>query len=151
MDPADLFALSPLDGRYASRTAPLRPYLSESALIRYRTLVEIQWLRQLAAEPAIDGLAPLDDGVDAFLQQILDDFDGNDAQRVKSIEAEINHDVKAVEYFLREKLAEIPGNSPDLSAYLHFACTSEDINNLAYGLMLRDAREGGAVCLNSTP
>ena len=141
MDPADHFALSPLDGRYASRTAPLRPYLSESALIRYRTLVEIQWLRQLAAEPAIDGLAPLDDGVDAFLQQIVDDFDGNDAQRVKSIEAEINHDVKAVEYFLREKLAEIPGDSPDLSAYLHFACTSEDINNLAYGLMLRDARE----------
>lgn len=141
MDPADLFALSPLDGRYASRTAPLRPYLSESALIRYRSLVEIHWLRHLAAEPAIDGLAPLDDGVDASLQQIVDDFDGNDAQRVKSIEAEINHDVKAVEYFLREKLAGIPGASPDLSAYLHFACTSEDINNLAYGLMLRDARE----------
>ena len=141
MDPADLFALSPLDGRYASRTAPLRPYLSESALIRYRTLVEIQWLRRLAAEPAIDGLAPLGDGADASLQRILDDFDGSDAQRVKSIEAEINHDVKAVEYFLREKLAEIPGDSPGLSAYLHFACTSEDINNLAYGLMLRDARE----------
>ena len=141
MGPADLFALSPLDGRYASRTAPLRPYLSESALIRYRTLVEIQWLRHLAAEPAIDGLAPLGDSVDTSLQHLLEDFDGSDAQRVKSIEAEINHDVKAVEYFLREKLTEIPGNSPDLSAYLHFACTSEDINNLAYGLMLRDARK----------
>ncbi|MYJ96219.1 MAG: adenylosuccinate lyase [Proteobacteria bacterium] len=141
MDPADLLALSPLDGRYASRTAPLRPYLSESALIRYRTRVEIQWLRHLAAEPAIDGLAPLEDRVDAALQRILEDFDGSDAQRVKSIEAEINHDVKAVEYFLRGKLAEIPGTSPDLSAYLHFACTSEDINNLAYGLMLRDARK----------
>ena len=141
MDPAELLALSPLDGRYAARTAPLRPYLSESALIRYRALVEIQWLRHLAAEPAIAGLAPLDDGVDACLQQIVEDFDENDAQRVKSIEAEINHDVKAVEYFLREKLAEIPGDSPGLSAYLHFACTSEDINNLAYGLMLRDVRE----------
>ena len=104
-------------------------------------MVEIQWLRHLSAEPAIDGLAPLEDRVDAALQRILEDFDGSDAQRVKSIEAEINHDVKAVEYFLRGKLAEIPGNSPGLSAYLHFACTSEDINNLAYGLMLRDARK----------
>ena len=141
VDPADLLALSPLDGRYASKVAPLRPYLSESALIRYRTLVEIQWLRRLAAEPAIDGLAPLGDRADAALERILEEFDREDAQRVKLIEAEINHDVKAVEYFLREKLAEIPGNSPGLSAYLHFACTSEDINNLAYGLMLRDARE----------
>ncbi len=141
VDPADLFALSPLDGRYASKTAPLRPYLSEFALIRYRTLVEIQWLRHLAAEPAIDGLAPLGAAVNASLEQILENFDRDDAQRVKSIEAEINHDVKAVEYFLREKLAEIPGDATGLSAYLHFACTSEDINNLAYGLMLRDARE----------
>ena len=141
VDPADLFALSPLDGRYASKTAPLRPYLSESALIRYRTLVEIQWLRHLAAEPAIDGLAPLGDDVDASLEQLLENFDRNDAQRVKLIEAEINHDVKAVEYFLREKLEEIPGDATGLSAYVHFACTSEDINNLAYGLMLRDARE----------
>ena len=119
----------------------MRPYLSESALIRYRTLVEIQWLRHLAAEPAIDGLAPLEYGVDAALQQILEDFDESDAQRVKSIEAEINHDVKAVEYFLRERLAENPGNPAELSAYLHFACTSEDINNIAYGLMLHDARK----------
>ncbi len=141
MDPADLFALSPLDGRYASRTAPLRPYLSESALIRYRTLVEIQWLRHLAAEPAIDGLAPLEEAVDASLHEILEDFDGSDAQRVKAIEADINHDVKAVEYFLRERLAEIPGASQATGAYLHFACTSEDINNLAYALMLGDARK----------
>ena len=139
--PADLFALSPLDGRYASKTALLRPYLSESALIRYRTLVEIQWLRHLAADPAIDGLGPLGDDVDASLEQILENFGQDDAQRVKSIEAEINHDVKAVEYFLREKLAELPGNATGLSAYLHFACTSEDINNLAYGLMLRDSRD----------
>ena len=141
VDPADLFALSPLDGRYASKTAPLRPYLSEFALIRYRTLVEIQWLRHLAAEPAIDGLAPLGADVNASLEQILENFDREDARRVKSIEAEINHDVKAVEYFLREKLAELPGNATGLSAYLHFACTSEDINNLAYGLMLRDSRD----------
>lgn len=141
VDPAYLFALSPLDGRYASKTAPLRPYLSESALIRYRTLVEIQWLRHLAAEPAIDGLAPLGADVNASLEQILENFDREDARRVKSIEAEINHDVKAVEYFLREKLAELPGNATGLSAYLHFACTSEDINNLAYGLMLRDSRD----------
>ena len=141
VDPADLLALSPLDGRYASKTAPLRPYLSESALIRYRTRVEIQWLRRLAAEPAIDGLARLGDRVDAALERILEDFDRDDAQRVKSIEAEINHDVKAVEYFLREKLDELPGRATDPGAYLHFACTSEDINNLAYGLMLRDARD----------
>ena len=139
--PADLLALSPLDGRYASKTAPLRPHLSEFALIRYRTLVEIQWLRHLAAEPAINGLAPLGDRTDSALQRILEDINGSDAQRVKSIEAEINHDVKAVEYFIRERLAELPGGATGLSAYLHFACTSEDINNLAYGLMLRDARD----------
>ena len=147
MDPADLFALSPLDGRYASKTAPLRPYLSESALIRYRTLVEIQWLRHLAAEPAIDGLAPLGKGADTLLERILNDFGLDDARRIKSIEAEINHDVKAIEYFLREKIEGFSGNGRELGnargliAYIHFACTSEDISNLAYGLMLRDARE----------
>ena len=84
---------------------------------------------------------PLGDDVDASLEQILENFGPDDAQRIKSIEAEINHDVKAVEYFLRERLEEIPSDSTGLNAYLHFACTSEDINNLAYGLMLRDARE----------
>ena len=141
VDPADLISLSPLDGRYASKTAPLRQYLSESALIRYRILVEIRWLRHLAAEPAIDDLNPLDRAVEASLEQMLEHFDLDDARRVKAIEAEINHDVKAVEYFLRERLAATPGNTDNARAFLHFGCTSEDINNLAYGLMLRDARE----------
>ena len=141
VDPAGLTALSPLDGRYASRTAPLRPYLSESALFRYRVLVEVRWLQHLAEHAAIEGLEPLDGQVGEFLERLVERFDLEDARRIKVIEAKVNHDVKAVEYFLREKLAEIPGISPDPSAFLHFACTSEDINNLAYGLMLRDARE----------
>lgn len=141
VDPADLIALSPLDGRYASRTAPLRQFLSESALIRYRTLVEIRWLRHLAAQPAIDGLEPLNRVVVESLEQLLKRFDLDDAKRVKAIEAEINHDVKAVEYFLRERLTAMPGDTDNMIAFLHFACTSEDINNIAYGLMLRDARE----------
>ena len=141
VDPANLTALSPLDGRYASKAAPLRDYLSESALIRYRTLVEVRWVQHLASEAAVDGLAPLDSAVNESLERLVERFGIDEARRVKEIEATINHDVKAVEYFLREKLAQVPECSPDLNAYLHFACTSEDINNLAYGLMLRDARE----------
>ena len=141
VDPANLTALSPLDGRYASKAAPLRNFLSESALIRYRTTIEVRWLQHLAAETTVDGLAPLDTAVNDALERLVERFDIDDARRVKEIEATINHDVKAVEYFLREELARVSDSSPELSAYLHFACTSEDINNLAYGLMLRDARE----------
>ena len=131
VDPVGLTALSPLDGRYASKVAPLRDYLSESALIRYRTLVEVRWLQHLSTEPAIKELKPLAAPVKDALNDLVDDFDLDDAHRVKALEAETNHDVKAVEYFLREKLAGVPDSSPELASFLHFACTSEDINNLA--------------------
>jgi len=141
VDPAGLTALSPLDGRYASKVAPLRDYLSESALIRYRTLVEVRWLQHLADEAAIEELKSLEAPVKDVLNELIDGFDLEDARRVKTLEAQTNHDVKAVEYFLREKLSGVSGSPPGLEAFLHFACTSEDINNLSYALMLRDARQ----------
>ena len=141
VDPAGLTALSPLDGRYASKVAPLRDYLSESALIRYRTLVEVRWLQHLADEASIEELASLDAPVKDVLNDLVDNFNLEDARRVKALEAETNHDVKAVEYFLRERLSGVTGSSPRLESFLHFACTSEDINNLSYALMLRDARQ----------
>ncbi len=140
VDHSTLTALSPLDGRYATRAAALRPYLSEFALIRYRTLVEVRWLQLLAEEPSISGLDPLAPPVKDVLNALVDDFGMEDARRVKALEATTNHDVKAVEYFLREKLEGISGSAPNIVAFLHFACTSEDINNLSYALMLRDAR-----------
>jgi adenylosuccinate lyase len=142
VDPLALTALSPLDGRYAARVTPLRVFLSEFALIRYRLLVEIRWLQHLADEPAISGLPPLETPVKDVLNSLVDDFDTDDARRVKELERETNHDVKAVEYFLRHKLDGMSAGNPDrLAAYVHFACTSEDINNLAYALMIRDASQ----------
>jgi len=141
VDPAGLTALSPLDGRYATKCAPLREYLSEYALIRYRTLIEIRWLQHLADEPAVEELQPLDGPVKDVLNALADGFDLEAARRVKALEATTNHDVKAVEYFLREKLTGVSSSSAGLEAFLHFACTSEDINNLSYSLMLRDARQ----------
>ena len=140
MDPSPLTALSPLDGRYAAKTAPLRDYLSEYALIRYRTLVELRWLQFLADEPDIAELPPLDRAVVDVINRLADGFGIEDAERVKTLERTTNHDVKAVEYLLREKLEGIPTATGSLEPFLHFACTSEDINNLAYALMLRDAR-----------
>jgi adenylosuccinate lyase len=136
-----LTALSPLDGRYAGKAAPLREYLSEYALIRYRVLVEVRWLQHLADEPSLDDIRPLEPPVKDVLNGVVDSFGVDDAQRVKSLESTTNHDVKAVEYFLREKLVGVSGSPGNLSAFLHFACTSEDINNIAYALMLRDARQ----------
>ncbi|HEX5046560.1 MAG TPA: adenylosuccinate lyase, partial [Gammaproteobacteria bacterium] len=141
MDPTTLTALSPLDGRYARKAAPLRQYLSEYALIRYRVLIEVRWLQHLADEPGISDLAPLDSPVKDVLNHIVDTFSIDDAKHVKAFEAVTNHDVKAVEYFLREKLEGVSGTSGNLIAFLHFASTSEDINNLSYALMLRDARQ----------
>ena len=141
MDPTTLTALSPLDGRYAAKTGPLREYLSEYALIRYRTLVEVRWLQHLAAEQSIVELEPLQPEVDDALNALVDGFSRDDASRIKALEAATNHDVKAVEYFLREKLGELPSVRENVQAFIHFACTSEDINNVAYALMLRDARE----------
>jgi adenylosuccinate lyase len=136
-----LTALSPLDGRYADKAAPLRDYLSEYALIRYRVLVEVRWLQHLADEPSIPELPALESPVKDLLNRIVDHFGVEDARRVKALEKTTNHDVKAVEYFLREKLDGVSSHGNSLIAFLHFACTSEDINNLAYAQMLRDARQ----------
>jgi len=139
-DLSPLTALSPLDGRYAEKTAALRPFASEWGLIRYRLRIEIAWLQALAAEPGIRELAPLPAPAQAALQRIADEFGEADARRVKEIERTTNHDVKAVEYFLRERIAAVP-ELAGASEFVHFACTSEDVNNLSYALMLRDLRD----------
>jgi adenylosuccinate lyase len=133
-----LTALCPLDGRYGAKVSALRDYFSEYGLIRYRVRVELAWLRHLAAEPGITELPALSPAAEAALERIETEFDPAAAERVKAIEAITNHDVKAVEYFIKERLAELGGLAGH-SEFVHFACTSEDINNLAYGLMLRDA------------
>jgi len=140
VDLSPLTALSPLDGRYARKTASLREYLSEYALIRYRTLVEVRWLQFLADEGGVEELPPLERPVNDLLNKLVDGFGIEDAQQVKTLEATTNHDVKAVEYFLRAKLDGVSSSATRLEPFLHFACTSEDINNISYALMLRDAR-----------
>jgi adenylosuccinate lyase len=141
MELTALTALSPLDGRYGSKTASLREFFSEYALIRARVIVEIEWLKALAAEPAIAEVPAFSAAAIGLLDGIADTFSVADAERVKAIEATINHDVKAVEYFLKEKTQ---GNAElaAVSEFIHFACTSEDINNLSHGLMLKGARDG---------
>lgn len=136
-----LTALSPMDGRYAAASDPLRPYFSEFGLIRYRVLVEVRWLEFLAQCPGIIECPTLSKDHIALFERLTGAFTEADAQRVKAIEATTNHDVKAVEYFIRELLHEIDGDSGELARFVHFACTSEDINNLSYALALRDARE----------
>ena len=139
MDLTGLTAISPIDGRYGSKCVDLRPIFSEYGLIRHRVLVEVRWLQMLSANPDITEIPPFNEVANAVLNFIVDDFKEDDAQRVKNIERTTNHDVKAVEYFLKEK---IEGNS-DLEAvseFIHFACTSEDINNLSHALMLNEAR-----------
>jgi adenylosuccinate lyase len=133
--------LSPIDGRYADKVEPLRAILSEYGLTRYRVLVEVRWLQTLAREPAIAEVPPLSPAAQAVLEDIVAGFSVDDAERVKGIEKTTNHDVKAVEYFLKEKIA---GNDElmAVSEFIHFACTSEDINNLSYGLMVKEARDG---------
>ena len=135
-----LTALSPLDGRYQSKVAPLRALFSEWALIRYRVQVEIEWLKALAAEPTLPEVPPFSATTIATLDALVAHFSEADGERVKAIEATTNHDVKAVEYFLKEKLA---GNAEILKVaeFIHFACTSEDINNLCHALMLKGARD----------
>jgi adenylosuccinate lyase len=139
MDLTALNALSPVDGRYASKVDDLRPIFSEYGLIRHRILVEIRWLQALAEAPEIAEVPPLSEHAKHLLDGIFDGFSEEDAQRVKNIESSTNHDVKAVEYFLKERIA---GNAEleAVAEFIHFACTSEDINNLAYALMLREAR-----------
>ena len=139
MKGAGLRALSPVDGRYSDKVNSLRDICSEYGLIRFRVLVEIRWLQCLADEADIPELAPLSSVMKDVLNHIVDDFSLDDAERVKKIEATTNHDVKAVEYFIREKLGDGP-ETQALKDFLHFGCTSEDINNLSYALMLRSAR-----------
>jgi adenylosuccinate lyase len=139
MEFSQLTALSPVDGRYASKTESLRPVFSEFGLIHHRVLVEVRWLQALAAHDGIPEVPALSTHAERVLNDLVDKFSEQDAQRVKNIERTTNHDVKAVEYFLKEK---VEGND-ELAAvceFFHFACTSEDINNLAYALMLRAAR-----------
>jgi adenylosuccinate lyase len=134
-----LTAISPIDGRYANKVDALRPIFSEYGLIRYRVEVEVRWLQTLAAEAKIVEVPALSADAIAVLNGIVNNFSEADAQAVKDIEKTTNHDVKAVEYFLKEK---IKGNAElhAVNEFIHFACTSEDINNLSYALMLKEGR-----------
>ncbi len=135
-----LMDLSPIDGRYASKVDPLRPILSEYGLIRYRVLVEVRWLIALSNAPEIKEVPPFSPGALQVLERIVSGFSAADAERVKEIERTTNHDVKAVEYFLKEKIAG-EKELEAVSEFIHFACTSEDINNLSYALMVLEARD----------
>ena len=140
MDLSSLTAVSPVDGRYGAKTAVLRPIFSEYGLIRHRVMVEVRWLQALATEPGIAEIPAFSPEARAVLDAIVRDFDERDAQAVKAIERETNHDVNAVEYFLKDKIA----GHAELEAvgeFIHFACTSEDINNLSHALMLKEGRD----------
>jgi len=135
-----LSALSPLDGRYAAATAPLRPIFSEYGLMKARVRVELEWLKALAAEPKIGEVAPFSATTLAEIDSVINGFSLSNAAEVKAIEATTNHDVKAIEYWLKQRFAA----NAEISAvneFIHFACTSEDINNLSHALMLRQARD----------
>jgi len=135
-----LTALSPLDGRYASKVGALRPIFSEYGLIKARVTVEVRWLQMLAANEQISEVPAFSADANALLDNIIAQFSEAGAQRVKDIEATTNHDVKAVEYFLKESVAD-NNELSSISEFFHFACTSEDINNLSYALMLKEARD----------
>ena len=135
-----LTALSPLDGRYASKCDALRPFLSEFGLIHARVTVEVRWLQALANRPEITEVPPFSTVTNTALDAIVTDFSEADANRIKDIERTTNHDVKAVEYFLKEKIAHID-ELKNAGEFIHFACTSEDINNLSHALMLKSGRE----------
>jgi adenylosuccinate lyase len=139
MEFSTLTAISPIDGRYADKCTDLRPIFSEYGLIRHRVMVEIRWLQALANHPEINEVPPLSEHAQHILEGIVANFALEDAQRIKNIERTTNHDVKAVEYFLKEK---VTGNREleAISEFIHFACTSEDINNLSHALMLREGR-----------
>jgi len=140
MSLSSLTALSPLDGRYAAKVAPLRAHFSEFGLIRNRVTVEIEWLKALAAEPAIAEVPAFSTDTIIELNELIANFAEADAENIKAIERTTNHDVKAVEYFLRERFASNP-EIARVGEFIHFACTSEDINNLSHALMLKAARE----------
>ena len=135
-----LLALSPLDGRYANSVAALRPLFSEYGLMQARIRVELEWLKALAAAPQIGEVAPFSAATIAAIDQTIADFSPEDAAAVKAIEATTNHDVKAIEYWLKNRFAD-NAEIAAVSEYIHFACTSEDINNLAHALLLKNARD----------
>jgi len=140
MELSALTAVSPVDGRYGSKVKTLRPIFSEFGLIKYRVTVEVRWLQKLALTSNINEVPAFSDDANKVLNDIVSNFSEADALQIKSIEATTNHDVKAVEYFLKEKIAD----NAELNAvteFIHFACTSEDINNLSHGLMLKDCRD----------
>jgi len=140
MELSSLTAVSPIDGRYGSKTNDLKPFFSEFGLIRFRVLIEIRWLQALAKHPQITEVKELSESANQTLNQIFDEFSVDDAQQVKTIERTTNHDVKAVEYFLKEKISG-EEELENISEFFHFACTSEDINNLSHALMLKNGRE----------
>ncbi|WP_278808097.1 adenylosuccinate lyase [Obesumbacterium proteus] len=140
MELSSLTAVSPIDGRYGDKVTALRPIFSEYGLLKFRVQVEVRWLQILSSCAEIREVPPFDADANAFLDKIVAEFSEEDAQRIKTIERTTNHDVKAVEYFLKEKVAEVPALHA-VSEFIHFACTSEDINNLSHALMLNTARE----------
>ena len=135
-----LTAISPIDGRYGNKVDAFRPIFSEYGLIRYRVEVEVRWLQALAKHPQISEVPVFSDDATQFLDNIVSQFSETDAQQIKDIEKTTNHDVKAIEYFLKKKIAD-NDELNKVSEFIHFACTSEDINNLSYALMLREGRE----------
>ncbi|MGB3600348.1 MAG: adenylosuccinate lyase [Marinomonas sp.] len=142
MELTSLNAISPIDGRYGSKTNVLRRSVSEYGLLRMRVIVEVRWLQALAKHPQIIEVPALSDEASTLLDQLADNFSEADAQAIKDIEKTTNHDVKAVEYFIKNKMAD-NAELAAISEFVHFACTSEDINNLSHALMLREALEEG--------
>lgn len=140
MQHSDLSAISPIDGRYAAKLNALRPIMSEYGLFYFRVIVEIRWLEKLASHTDIAEVPALSDAAKDYLQSIIDSFSETDARIIKDFEKTTNHDVKAVEYFIKQKL-EQHDELKKIKEFVHFACTSEDINNLAYALMLKTARD----------
>ena len=139
MQLSSLTAVSPVDGRYAGKTSALRPIFSEFGLIRCRVLVEVRWLQRLAAHSGVPEVAPFSTEANALLNQLAENFQLEHAERVKEFERTTNHDVKAVEYLLKEQAKQLP-ELAKVNEFIHFACTSEDINNLSHALMLREGR-----------
>jgi len=139
MELSSLTAVSPVDGRYGDKVSPLRAIFSEFGLLKFRVEVEVRWLQKLATTVEIKEVPAFDADANAFLDAIVANFSEEDAARIKTIERTTNHDVKAVEYFLKEKVADVPALHA-VSEFIHFACTSEDINNLSHALMLETAR-----------
>jgi adenylosuccinate lyase len=137
---SSLTAVSPIDGRYSSKTESLRNVFSEYGLIRYRVIVEVRWLQYLSQHPAITEVAPFSSAANSILEQLVNDFTLEQALRIKEIERTTNHDVKAVEYLIKETIAD-NAELNAVSEFVHFACTSEDINNLSHALMLKEGRD----------